>query len=94
VYDSKFTFTSDLGLQEQSRFSVQQIVRLVIGIRKHANKEIDSMGRPMKSRPASAGKASNKQSTPGPGRSKSGSSSSADIVCDVCSQVSMLRMMK
>ncbi|GFG40276.1 hypothetical protein Cfor_12503 [Coptotermes formosanus] len=54
--------------------------------RKHANKEIDSKGRPMKSRPASAGKASNKQSSPCQGRSKSGSGSNADIVCDVCSQ--------
>jgi hypothetical protein len=90
----KFTFASDLGSQDQSRFSVQQIVLLIIGVRKHANKEIDSKGRPMKSRPASAGKASNKQSTPCQGRSKSGSGSNADIVCDVCGQVSMARTIK
>lgn len=54
--------------------------------RKHANKEIDSKGRPMKSRPGSAGKTSNRLSTPGPGRSKSGTGNSADIVCDVCGQ--------
>lgn len=48
----------------------------------------------MKSRPGSAGKTSNKQLTPSPGRSKSGSSNNADIVCDVCSQVSMLSLIK
>jgi len=94
VYDWKFTFASEVGSQERSRFSFQQIVLLVIGIRKHANKEIDSKGRPMKSRPASAGKASNKQSTPCQGRSKSGSGSITDIVCDVCGQVSMAHMIK
>ncbi|PNF24920.1 hypothetical protein B7P43_G10157 [Cryptotermes secundus] len=54
--------------------------------RKHANKEIDSKGRPMKSRPGSAGKTSNKLSTPDPGRSKSGTGNDADTVCDVCGQ--------
>ena len=48
----------------------------------------------MKSRPASAGKASNKQSTPCQGRNKSGSGSNTDIVCDVCGQVSMEHMIK
>ena len=94
VYDWKFTIASEVGSQERSRFSFQQIVVLVIGIRKHANKEIDSKGRPMKSRPASAGKASNKQSTPCQGRNKSGSGSNTDIVCDVCGQVSMEHMIK
>jgi hypothetical protein len=67
---------------------------LITDIRKHANKEIDSKGRPMKSRPGSAGKTSNRLSTPGPGRSKSGTGSNADIVCDVCGQVSMPRLIK
>lgn len=43
----------------------------------------------MKSRAGSAGKTSNKQLTPSPGRSKSGTGNNADIVCDVCSQVSI-----
>jgi len=67
---------------------------LIIDIRKHANKEIDSKGRPMKSRPGSAGKTTNKQSTPSPGRSKSGTGNNADIVCDVCGQVSMPLLLK
>jgi hypothetical protein len=48
----------------------------------------------MKSRPGSAGKTSNRLSTPGPGRSKSGTGNNADIVCDVCGQVSMTRLIK
>lgn len=48
----------------------------------------------MKSRPGSAGKTSNKLSTPGPGRSKSGTGNDAAIVCDVCSEVSMPRLIK
>jgi hypothetical protein len=46
----------------------------------------------MKPRPGSAGKTANKQLTPSPGRSKSGTGNNADIVCDVCSQVSMLSL--
>jgi len=48
----------------------------------------------MKSRPGSAGKTTNKQSTPSPGRSKSGTGNNADIVCDVCGQVSMPLLLK
>lgn len=70
------------------------IVFLVTDIRKHANKEIDSKGRSMKSRPGGAGKTTNRQSTTCPGRSKSGTGNSGDIVCDVCGQVSIPRLIE
>ena len=60
--------------------------------RKHANKEIDSKGQPMKPRTAGggcvAGKTTTKQQNAG--RSK-GSGNNTDIVCDVCGQVSEVR---
>ncbi|PSN46689.1 hypothetical protein C0J52_06373 [Blattella germanica] len=54
--------------------------------RKHANKEIDSKGRPMKPRSGGGAKTTTKPQS-NPGRSKAaGTGNSADIVCDVCGQ--------